>query len=192
MWCILGPQQILAILCRANSTNFTKDLREVLLRFEATGDGHIQYSRIGSPRHRLSTINSLAQNKLMRCLAFVYGHYRYYLLSAENRDWLEECGVPRDLGRNNIADYVREDRSLVVTRHLGWDQPYNGSIHVVPLWDEEHALSLDFRDGAIVSVTLTSPARGCGQRNLPRDNFWHKPKVRCHPNRSVSADCAAR
>jgi len=85
-------------------------------------------------------------------LDIVYGHYRYYLLSAENRDWLEECGVPRDLSRNKIADYVREDRSLVVTRNLGWEQPYSSTIHVVLLWDEEHALSLDFRDGAIVAA----------------------------------------
>jgi hypothetical protein len=85
-------------------------------------------------------------------LDIVYGHYRQYLLSAENRDGLEGCGVSRDLNRNKIADYVREDRSLVVTRQLGWDQPYSSSIHIVPLWDEEHALSLDFRNGAIVAA----------------------------------------
>jgi hypothetical protein len=56
------------------------------------------------------------------------------------------------LGRDTIADYVREDRRLVVSRHLTWDRPYSSAIHIVPLWDEEHALSLDFRDGAIVAA----------------------------------------
>ena len=37
-------QKILAILCRANSTNITKDLRKVLLGFETTRDGYVQYS----------------------------------------------------------------------------------------------------------------------------------------------------
>jgi hypothetical protein len=82
-------------------------------------------------------------------LDIVFG---YYLLAAEERDWMEDCGIPRGLPRNRIADYVREDRSLVVARHLNWDQPYTTSIHVVPLWDEEHALSLEFRDGAIVAA----------------------------------------
>ena len=64
-----GVQKILAILCRANSTDITKDLCKVLLGLEATGHGHVQYSRIGSTQHRLSTLKPLAQNKLMRGLA---------------------------------------------------------------------------------------------------------------------------
>ncbi|HVH86915.1 MAG TPA: hypothetical protein VM912_09330, partial [Terriglobales bacterium] len=64
-----GVDKILTILCRANSTNITKDLRKVLLGLEATGHGHVQYSRIGSTQHRFSTLKPLAQNKLMRGLA---------------------------------------------------------------------------------------------------------------------------
>src|SRR5436190_19015349 len=62
-------QKILAIPCRANSTDIAKDLRKVLLGLEATGHGHVQYSRIGSAQHRLSALEPLAQNKLMRGLA---------------------------------------------------------------------------------------------------------------------------
>jgi hypothetical protein len=40
-------------------------------------------------------------------LDIVFG---YYLLAAEERDWMEDCGIPRGLPRNRIADYVREDR----------------------------------------------------------------------------------
>src|SRR5215469_9451399 len=64
-----GNQQILAILCRANSANITKDLRKVLLGLEATGHGHVQYSRTGSTQHRFSTPNPLTQDKLVRGLA---------------------------------------------------------------------------------------------------------------------------
>src|SRR5258705_10549574 len=79
MWNIFGArfrrasrfiaQKILAIPCRANSTDISKDLRKVLLGLEATGHGHVQYSRIGSMQHRLSTLKLLAQDKLMRGLA---------------------------------------------------------------------------------------------------------------------------
>jgi hypothetical protein len=64
-----GAQKILAILSRASSADITKDLRKVLLGLEATGHGHVQYSHIGGTQHRLSTLNPLAQNKLMRRLA---------------------------------------------------------------------------------------------------------------------------
>lgn len=82
-------------------------------------------------------------------LDIVFG---YYLYSAERHGWLEMFDIPRDLSRDKISVYVREDRTLVVSRHLDWDEPYDSSIHVVPLWDEEHALTLTFRDGAIVEV----------------------------------------
>jgi len=68
-WRIFGADKILAILCRANSPDATKDLCKVLLGFEATGDGHVQDSRIGSTQHRFSTLKPLAQNKLMGGLA---------------------------------------------------------------------------------------------------------------------------
>ncbi len=83
-------------------------------------------------------------------LDIVFGHY--LLAAGACDDWLEDCGIPRGLARSKIADFVREDRTLVVARHLGWDQPYSTSINVVPLWDEEHALSLEFHDGAIVAA----------------------------------------
>ena len=90
-----------------------------------------------------------ASNRGNYILDIVFGHY---LLAAEDPDWLKTCGVPRALKREQIADQVRGDRSLVVSRHLDWDEPYNSSIHIVPLWDEEHALTLDFRDGAVVAA----------------------------------------
>ena len=65
----LVAHQILAIPCRANSTEITKDLRKMLLGLEATGHGHVQYSRIGRTQHRLSTLKPLPQNKLMWGLA---------------------------------------------------------------------------------------------------------------------------
>jgi len=82
-------------------------------------------------------------------LDIVFG---YYLFAAESGDWLEMSGVPGGFTRETVASQVREDRTLVVSRHLDWDEPYDSSIHVVPLWDEEHALTLEFRDGDIVAA----------------------------------------
>ena|SRR6266850_8107124 len=64
-----GADEILAILCRADSPEVTEDLSKVLLGLEATGHGHVQYSRIGSTQHRLGALKPLAQNKAMRALA---------------------------------------------------------------------------------------------------------------------------
>ena len=58
-------QKVLAIPCRASSKDISKDLRKMLLRLETTGHGHVQYSRIGSTQHRLSTLKPLPENKLM-------------------------------------------------------------------------------------------------------------------------------
>ena len=87
-------------------------------------------------------------------LDIVFGHY---LLAGES-DWLDLAGVPRGLTRETVSPQVRDDRTLVVSRHLNWDERYDSAIHVVPLWDEEHALTLEFRDGQIVSAN-DSPFR---------------------------------
>ncbi len=81
-------------------------------------------------------------------LDIVFG---YYLLADES-DWLDMAGVPRGLTRQTVSSQLRDGRMLVVSRHLEWDEPYDSAIHVVPLWDEEHALSLELRDGQIVSA----------------------------------------
>jgi len=81
-------------------------------------------------------------------LDIVFGYYRL----ASESDWLEMAGVPRGLTRETVSSQVREDRTLVVSRHLDWAEPYDSVIHVAPLWDEEHALSLEFREGKIFSA----------------------------------------
>jgi hypothetical protein len=83
--------------------------------------------------------------------------FAYYRLAGES-DWLDRAGVPRGLTQQTVSSQVRDDRMLVVSRHLEWDEPYDSGIHVVPLWDEEHAFSLDFRNGEIVSAN-DSPFR---------------------------------
>jgi hypothetical protein len=81
-------------------------------------------------------------------LDIVFGYYR---LAGES-DWLDMAGVPRGLTRETVSSQVRDERTLVVSRHLDWAEPYDSAIHVVPLWDEEHALTLEWRDGQIVSA----------------------------------------
>lgn len=98
---------------------------------------------------RVSELMVYAQSHGEYLLDIVYGHY---LLASDDPDWLESCGVPLDLTRDTVAGFLREDRSLLVSRHLDWTEPYSSSIHVVPMWDEEHALALYFCDGAIVTA----------------------------------------
>ena len=52
---LLGVDKILAIFCRANSPDITKDLRKVLLGLEAVGNSYVQYPCIGSTQHGSST-----------------------------------------------------------------------------------------------------------------------------------------
>ncbi|HEY3932322.1 MAG TPA: hypothetical protein VGM58_08120 [Verrucomicrobiae bacterium] len=87
-----------------------------------------------------------------------HGHYildivfGYYLFAVEKPNWLEKFEIPKDLSRDKISAYLRGDSTLVVSRHLNWDEPYDSAIYIVPLWDEEHALTLAFRDGGIAAV----------------------------------------
>jgi hypothetical protein len=58
---------------------------------------------------RASGLVTYAESHSEFILDIVFGHY---LFAAEERDWLEECGIPRGLTRNKIAGYVREDPVL--------------------------------------------------------------------------------
>lgn len=79
-------------------------------------------------------------------------HGSYLSVSKTDPDYLKLCGVPADLAREKMEDYLEREPFLVVTRDDNEDEPYNSSVFVVPLWDEEHALTLKFQDGAVVSV----------------------------------------
>jgi len=82
-------------------------------------------------------------------LDIVFG---YYLFAAETPNWLEMFETPRGLSRDKISAYLRGDSTLVVSRHLDWSEPYDSTIYIVPLWDEEHALTLACCDGGITTV----------------------------------------
>jgi len=77
-------------------------------------------------------------------LDLIYGHYKY----AEQDNWLEYWGVPTELTRDRVLSQVT---SIVLTvRRHG-----NGTLATVfvdPLWDPEHKLDLEFRDGHIVAA----------------------------------------
>jgi hypothetical protein len=98
---------------------------------------------------RCAELIAYAESQGEYLLDIVFG---YYLLAREDPEWLESCGVPQGLTRNTVASFLRESPSLVVSRYLGRTRPYSSEICIVPLWDQEHALNLDFRDGAIVAA----------------------------------------
>ena len=82
----------------------------------------------------------------------VFGHY----LFACKMGWMESKDVPEGLTREEIGAQLRSDRSLSVIEDLDLEEddlpPYESSIYVVPLWDEEHGLTMLFEDGKIVRV----------------------------------------
>jgi hypothetical protein len=82
----------------------------------------------------------------------VLGHYRWHLIRAP--DWLTEEGIPLDLTRDRIGEFVR-DRALVVTREQNEASTIEQCIHVTPLWDIEHALDLVVQGGQITTVNDT-------------------------------------
>lgn len=85
-------------------------------------------------------------------LDIVFG---YYLLASES-DWLEMSGVPRGLNRQTVISQVRDEGALVVSRWAQQENLYESAIYIVPLWDEEHALTLEFQSGQIVSANDSS------------------------------------
>ena len=98
---------------------------------------------------RASDLVTYTQNNAEDILDIVYGHY---LFVSQHPDWLQECGVPLNLSRDGVLQYLGDDRSLVVSRHLDWQEPYASTIFMVPKWDEEHALRLEFLEGTIASL----------------------------------------
>jgi len=79
----------------------------------------------------------------------VLGHYRWH--QAEASDWLIQEGVPLDLDKARIGDFIR-DRALVVTRDANEGTHDELCIYITPVWDTEHSLSLVVKDGRIATV----------------------------------------
>ncbi len=69
--------------------------------------------------------------------------YEHYQAVSDHREWLESCGVPPGLRRDELARYL-DTLNLVVDRD--GSEP---TIYVVPRWDHEHAIYLAVRDGRV-------------------------------------------
>jgi hypothetical protein len=80
-------------------------------------------------------------------LDIVFGSYRSMLNQPE---WLDICEVPKDLTKDTVKAHVRQKLSLSVTRWVeNGEVSYSATVGVVPLWDEEHGLSMSFSNGTI-------------------------------------------
>jgi hypothetical protein len=80
----------------------------------------------------------------------VFGSY----LACRKRDkaWLALSDVPRKLNRNSLEDYVT-NCALVVQRDTSEPEyPHRSFVYLCPQWDEEHGMSMEFKDGKIVNV----------------------------------------
>jgi hypothetical protein len=79
----------------------------------------------------------------------IFGSFRYCATTADS-DWLESCDVPEDLTRDRVREYC--EPAICIARQDDDDEPYSSDICVFPQWDEEHGLTLKFRDGAIMTA----------------------------------------
>jgi len=77
-------------------------------------------------------------------LNWVYG---LYTRAAEDRRWMKTHGVPRDLSRGEVLDYI-SDRFVVVRRAS--DGRASGSISIRVRWDDEHSIRFGVRSGRLV------------------------------------------
>jgi len=59
----------MAIFGRADAAYLTEDACEVLLRFEAAGQRHVEHAQLSSSQDFLRSFDSLAQDELVRGLA---------------------------------------------------------------------------------------------------------------------------
>jgi len=81
--------------------------------------------------------------------------YGDYLRAAEDgyMDALLELEGAEGPTRENVCDHLEEGfPGLIVARDPQYEDGYDSAIYLSPEWDIEHALSLDFRDGKIVTV----------------------------------------
>lgn len=77
-------------------------------------------------------------------LNHVYGLYQ---LAADDKRWMKDHGVPRDLDKDQIADYVSKRFISVRRDHLG---EAKGSISMRVKWDDEHRVLFGIRNGRVV------------------------------------------
>ncbi len=96
-----------------------------------------------------ASLISTLQRREGEIVDIVWGHYRWH--QAEAKDWLIQEGVPLDLDRGRLGEFIR-DRALVVARDTNEGMPDELCIYITPTWDTEHSLSLVVEEGRIATV----------------------------------------
>jgi hypothetical protein len=82
----------------------------------------------------------------------IYGSYQCCVTEFDP-DWLESFEVPSDLKPGQIRKYCDPTLQLYRCPTVGYEgPPFECSVIVRPQWEQEHGLSLQFCDGAIVTV----------------------------------------
>jgi hypothetical protein len=71
----------------------------------------------------------------------IYENYQYF-----DENWLELCKVPTNLDRDGVLEYLQFP-ALTVQRNDDPAEPYICQVYLIPDWDGEHSLRLQFRDG---------------------------------------------
>lgn len=101
-----------------------------------------------------SRLVDFAKRSEARIRDLLFADYRRVLDRDPN--WLDFCGVPRDLTIRSFLKHLRPTRWLRVSRDPFATQKHSSEIHLIPLWDTEHAFRLQVLNGSLVDVNGSS------------------------------------
>lgn len=72
--------------------------------------------------------------------------FEHYQETNGGDGWLGFGGSSGGLSRAEILEHL-EARTLTVARDGDEDDPYSCRVYIIPDWDEEHAIYLDYQEG---------------------------------------------
>jgi len=83
------------------------------------------------------TLSELGKKKENEILDLIYGSYKE---CADNQpEWLEDCDISLGLSRELIYEYIGS-MIFVVAKDSDEKRTLDSYVHIIPEWDEEHAL----------------------------------------------------
>lgn len=133
----------------AKTTPLKSVIRDFDVRLEMIGD----LDEDPPDNEMISRANSLAafiENHSSAIIAILIGSYN--LAAAEMPHELDAYDIPRNLSFESIKEYIVGSTVIVTRDNSTTPTTYSDNLLIVPLWDEEHGLSLVAEQDRIVSI----------------------------------------
>ena len=95
----------------------------------------------------VGALNELGPALLSRSHELLSQILASYQLAAENKYWMKDCGVPRNLERDQLIQYLR-DRTITIARNR--ERRLEVTVDITPKWDIEHGIHWTFESQRLV------------------------------------------